>query len=1729
MSWTRPLTDDFSAWYRCDGLAEATNPTVNAAVEHPGSDPIAIGDTSNGSTETRFQSYWNWGDPTAANRPKSFEITWGENGDGNISASTGFTFCAFVRGYNNEALENQSLDLYLLSGGGAQHPIFFKEQDGGMGYWSVWQDCYGPGIHTLHGNAQATPYGSNIGGMPGTPYGIHNVTPHGTEFIQNDETLSGNYDNPWDHIAVTISTAYVPVDPSNPLILDWSGGSEVNQGDPDSVEATKYVIYKNGNLVSTNYLLTDCGSWTINESVWYLNGGLHGAGHEPAFRHMADIGIWERALSPTEIMYIATDGILTSLQNSIAATTGGGGGGNALVDGSQVGQGAHDPCAGSWAAECGLGKRYDSTDGARVAETFQTNPGLRDGPGAGLITEDTLSCINLRSGWQTAAESQRLIDEIFDSFPTLMADSNNFLKDDGSNPTADEVSLYQKSVLQSLNGIAYRHALSLRLVSGYDLTWPEVVRTTMMKTEFDTTDVEKTKISKHGKVALQELYDSVSITTKYCGAPAYIQSTAIMHGAIGSQNVMFSALSNVADVTEVGNPAVIIDVEVKAPVDQRGIQSNLEWGASHNARILWVVDTSNNAGAFTNDDDWLFATLGTQSSYGHISLECPGWTDVSSGTSGERIYTIRIACNLVNGNCWVWGDWDGTGGYWADHSASHVSYIGTGLTALGTVGALTQQNRDLRMAFGLFEGIGTGGPFDIWRETEMPSNVIWNEASIARPKVASVGVTFVNAQDDTTLSFTDQGSNVYSYDDWLMLAGNDFKLLGEATYSYINSAQSLPEYQGDHNALMGGSGLAHFNVAAPNTSVAGWTWTNMDSGTTNLLADGDTGDDYSGISRIVDITSAGDGQVNIGLEVEGVTASYEVNLLDTGPVINHPSAGADIFIEIPGSSPTGWTDPEWNLITVTDVEDGDLTTSLTMYTSDNPGYVANVSQNQSIDIDTLNLTAWSGNPGNAPNQVIYEAVDSFGNTTTMARNIYVIDTTPPVLTLNQDPNYGAPQTFSGIEIWGTVDIQSAGSYTDPGYVSSDDSDTATGGGHAVSETYHYWDHGAGAWASAGSDPSVAVGNTDRTTWTAANGYAYAGLVNDEGMLWRITYEALDSWGNSTVAHRHIALTNDVTAPAFSVISLTNYPSVILSAAHNNSIWVQGNPFIDDNGNPITATDDDGTTVSVVTSITHTAPAYLGGAITTLVGADEDIDTSRAGIFKINFSATDAAGNVALLTRTIEVLDTAGPTITINGGNSLYSNGPVAASDFEYTLYDLSDGNALNQNINSVDVQLVGDGIGGAINTYTGNAQIAQAGSEIAATINAWMTAPNTGEVVVKYTARDLAGNVSNQISKTVQIGCCDLVESLVGGDNPVYPPEGLYYAARMDTFDANGTGMDDSVEMAGVLNGFWSYNRSTTQSIANDEYGPMLHGLIGTQPVGQLGVGPQSGSPAGDMDGDGTTEYVALCFILDPDNECNVVGFAVKTPDGYPVPDETVDYNMIIDSWPLDADWDGKDIWDSNYLNTLNPGVTPPYMLKGKNLDPDPAIADSLLKNIIAQNGDCCPPAQLIWPIAQGGQNLNYNPGAGNTVTCTDNDDCPQGWVCNNSGECVYGGQLVFNNSSDKDLKKNIMMVPNPTKSNYHLIGLYTVEYDWNPIAEQLFGLTGHVEEGFIAEQLEELYPAPDPDNPPTSKEDGHIWWHQHMTPEQKAVDPGVHNYYTFFNSEMLEAEIQAAVDGQND
>ena len=87
-----------------------------------------------------------------------------------------------------------------------------------------------------------------------------------------------------------------------------------------------------------------------------------------------------------------------------------------------------------------------------------------------------------------------------------------------------------------------------------------------------------------------------------------------------------------------------------------------------------------------------------------------------------------------------------------------------------------------------------------------------------------------------------------------------------------------------------------------------------------------------------------------------------------------------------------------------------------------PGYSADTGESVTIDTSGLNMNA----VGNYT--VSYSATDASGNTGTASRNVYVRDTTAPVITLTE-----------GTSI---VRVATSGSYTDPGY-SADTGETVT--------------------------------------------------------------------------------------------------------------------------------------------------------------------------------------------------------------------------------------------------------------------------------------------------------------------------------------------------------------------------------------------------------------------------------------------------------------------------------------------------------------------------------------------------------------------------------------------------------------------------------------------------------------------------------------------------------------
>ena len=308
------------------------------------------------------------------------------------------------------------------------------------------------------------------------------------------------------------------------------------------------------------------------------------------------------------------------------------GGGNQYVPPTSFTPTPNTPCSeGGAGPECGLGRIYDETQTSEVGPSFNTHPQLAAGPDGTLINVDTVSCLYMPASWQTANESQKIIDEVISHMSSISSDRTLFQKDDGTDPGDKEFALYKKTMRQTLNGIAYRHAFTLRTIDGYNLKWPEAFKTTIMKTEFDDSDPDYPRISKHGKVALQEMYASVDNTSRYCGPPASIQLTSL------------------SPTYNSGIPGLQAGITMYIPTDYNG---NTSAATVENTRVMWRLSrlTDNNWGIgqdfSSNPSTWLLAANAQIANPG-----AAGWVSTGTGNNPlgwpSQTYTTTISIDLT--------------------------------------------------------------------------------------------------------------------------------------------------------------------------------------------------------------------------------------------------------------------------------------------------------------------------------------------------------------------------------------------------------------------------------------------------------------------------------------------------------------------------------------------------------------------------------------------------------------------------------------------------------------------------------------------------------------------------------------------------------------------------------------------------------------------------------------------------------------------------------------------------------------------------------------------------------------------------------------------------------------------------------------------------------------------------------------------------------------------------
>ena len=428
-----------------------------------------------------------------------------------------------------------------------------------------------------------------------------------------------------------------------------------------------------------------------------------------------------------------------------------------------------------------------------------------------------------------------------------------------------------------------------------------------------------------------------------------------------------------------------------------------------------------------------------------------------------------------------------------------------------------------------------------------------------------------------------------------------------------------------------------------------------------------------------------------------------------------------------------------------------------------------------VDIDTVGTYTIS-----------YSATNSGGIVSVARiRTVYVVDTTPPVITITgdnpvtvelgttyADEGATADETAVGDELIitsGTVDINRVGIYTITYRATDSAGNTGT-----VTRTVNVVDTTAPVISVTGDNPAtVEKGATYTDAGATADGgedvTSSSNVDTSTVGIYTITYNATDSAGNTGSATRTVNVV-DTTAPVISV------------------------------------TGDNPATVEKGTTYTDAGASADGGEDVT---SSSNVDTSTVGIYTITYSATDAAGNPAIAkTRTVNVVDTTAPVISVTGDNpatvekgSTYTDAGASADGGEdvtsssnvdtstvgiYTItYSATDaaGNpaiAKTRTVNVVDttapvISVTGDNPATVEKgtTYTDAGASADGGEDVTSSSN--VDTSTVGIYTITYSATDAAGNPA--IAKTRTVNVVDTTAPVISvtGDNPATVEKGSTY------------------------------------------------------------------------------------------------------------------------------------------------------------------------------------------------------------------------------------------------------------------------------------------------------------------------------------------------------------------
>ena len=316
--------------------------------------------------------------------------------------------------------------------------------------------------------------------------------------------------------------------------------------------------------------------------------------------------------------------------------------------------------------------------------------------------------------------------------------------------------------------------------------------------------------------------------------------------------------------------------------------------------------------------------------------------------------------------------------------------------------------------------------------------------------------------------------------------------------------------------------------------------------------------------------------------------------------------------------------------------------------------------------------------------ITYSATDAVGNTGTATRAVNVVDTTEPVITLTGDSSMtaelGENYTDQGasavdnndgdvsdfIVTTNPVDTQTVGSYT----VTYNVSDAANNAATPVTRTVNVVDTTAPVITLLGdAELTLEVGDTfsdagatalDPVNGDLSDDIVVTGSVDTASVgSYTLTYNVSDAAGNAATPVTRIVIVADTVAP---VITLLGDAELTLEV---------GDTFTDAGATATDTVDDNLSDDIVVTG---------------------SVDTASVGSYTLIYNVSDAANNAATpVTRTVNVVDTTAPVITLLGDAELTLEVGDTFSDAGATALDPVNGDLSDDIVvtGSVDTASVG--------------------------------------------------------------------------------------------------------------------------------------------------------------------------------------------------------------------------------------------------------------------------------------------------------------------------------------------------------------------------------------------------------------------------------------------------------